>query len=96
MSGPIFFLLCLQVFGLVILIRNQLVFKYRTRASNELYKYQINMIDTNVSKHTHEMWKLLAKPTYYTMLFMITCWTYKSFYGNLQPRMKEITDASVV
>jgi hypothetical protein len=78
---------------LIILIRNPLVFKYRTRANNELYKYQMNIIDTNISKHTHEMWKLLDKPTYGIMLFMITCWTYKSFYGNLQQRMKKVTDA---
>jgi hypothetical protein len=93
MSGLLFFLICLQVLCFITLIRNPLVFKYRTRARNELYKYQMNMIDTNISKHTQEMWKLLDKPTYGTMLFMITCWTYKSFYGNLQQRMKEITDA---
>jgi hypothetical protein len=75
------------------LIRNQHVFKYRRRALDELYKYQMNIIDTNISKHTNEMWKLLDKPGYITMVFMVTCWTYKSFYGNLQQRMKEITDA---
>jgi hypothetical protein len=93
MSGLLFFLLSAQVFCFILLIRNQLVFKYRTRASNELYTYQMNIINTNISKHTQEMWELLNKPSYITMLFMITCWTYKSFYGNLQQRMKEITDA---
>jgi hypothetical protein len=75
------------------LIRNYLVFRYRARAIDELRDYQMNIINTNISKHTQEMWELLNEPTYNTMLFMITCWTYKSFYANLQQRMKEVTDA---
>jgi hypothetical protein len=83
----------MKILCLILLIRNPLVYRYKLRATDELYKYQINMIDTNVSKHTHETWNLLNKPSYITMVFMVTCWTYKSFYGNLQQRMKEITDA---
>ncbi len=93
MNPVLFFCVVAQVLCLVMLIRNHLVYRYLGRAIDTIYSYQMNMIENNPEKYTSDVWKLLNKPSQGAMLFMITCWTYKSFFGNLEQRMKEITDA---
>ena len=96
MSGLLFFLLCLQAFCLLMLLRNKIVHTCRLKAIDEIYNYQQMIIATDIKRHTSAVWELTEAPGYTKMLFMITCWTYKSFYGNLEQRMKELTDAVAV
>ena len=92
MPALLFILLCIQLFCLVMFIRNQLVFKHRIKAVDFIYNFQLNQLETSPKKHTTKTWNLLDNPSQEAMLFMITCWSYKSFYGNLEQSCKELAE----
>lgn len=61
---------------LILALRNELVYKFRIRAINDIFKY----------KDWAENMALLEEVHYYNQVLDITTWTYKGFYPKLYAR----------
>ena len=71
------------------LFRNYLVFNIRNQAIDFIHNFNIKMINEH-QKYESITLDILEKPSYYKMMFMITCWSYNSFYNDLRQRCEEI------
>ncbi len=74
------FLCCIIfLFSILMLIRNKLVYEFRITA----IEYVGNFLKIQINTHNEykpEVWDVLKEPSYNEMMFMLSCWTYKSFY----------------
>ncbi len=86
--------LVLEAFAFLMLIRNELVHIIRSKAINNISKAHLRQISRHNTYTSCN--KILNNPSYNKMMFMISNWTYKSFYGDLETRITTIQEANHV
>lgn len=71
------------VFIIVQLVRNEMVYQARTKAST--YTFEISQQDIERGYEWEHHWtKYRSYPSYRDMLYNFSCWTYPCWYKNLE------------
>ena len=69
----------IAIFSLILLVRNELIFRIRNKGVNNIHAHNMNVI----YRHTGTRVDFNSYGSYEKMLWSLHKWTYKSFYGDI-------------